>query len=252
MATNSATWSPPLDGFSLPTTLRSPGEVGHSQYDGVHSWSRCFETCSVWLRRLFADLGYAQTKPTMKFEDNEACEKLIKNYCGHDRIKHLDIRSSMVREHLVHHSGPCSGSWSACWPVHEGQTHSSDKTPCGLGFEGESAGGLPDTRYFSAWISGVANTTRFRKTTRSLQPEHSTMPVGFNNCVFRVAPVVSPLGCFPMTLAKATRLHSCSVLQCVQRPTWKTWRAYSNKHAAVEHIGCFVLIFFVENKKNKT
>jgi hypothetical protein len=33
------------------------------------------------------------------YEDNEACEKLIKNYGGHDRLKHLDIRLSVVREH---------------------------------------------------------------------------------------------------------------------------------------------------------
>jgi hypothetical protein len=54
---------------------------------------------AVWLRRLWADLGYAIDGPVTLYEDNEACEKLIKNYGGHDRLKHLDIRLSVVREH---------------------------------------------------------------------------------------------------------------------------------------------------------
>jgi site-specific DNA-cytosine methylase len=54
---------------------------------------------AVYLRRMYADFGYPQHKPTPLFEDNESCEKLVKNYCGHDRIKHLDIRASVVREH---------------------------------------------------------------------------------------------------------------------------------------------------------
>jgi hypothetical protein len=54
---------------------------------------------AVWLRRLYADLGYPQFQPSVLFEDNESCMKLVRNYCGHDRIKHLDIRASLVREH---------------------------------------------------------------------------------------------------------------------------------------------------------
>ena len=54
---------------------------------------------AVYLRRLYTDFGYPQHNPTMLHEDNESCEKLIRNYCGHDRIKHLDIRASVVREH---------------------------------------------------------------------------------------------------------------------------------------------------------
>ena len=56
---------------------------------------------AVWLRRLYGDLGYghADTPPTVLFEDNEACLKLSKNYCGHGSIGHLDIRASLIREH---------------------------------------------------------------------------------------------------------------------------------------------------------
>ena len=48
---------------------------------------------------LISDMGHPQDLPTPLYEDNESCCKLIKNYCGHDKIKHLDIRSSIVREH---------------------------------------------------------------------------------------------------------------------------------------------------------
>ena len=44
-------------------------------------------------------MGHPQKHPTPLFEDNESCMKLVKNYCGHDKIKHLDIRHAVVREH---------------------------------------------------------------------------------------------------------------------------------------------------------
>ena len=40
-----------------------------------------------------------QDLPTTIFEDNEACKKLSRNDCGHDRVKHLDLRDMLVREH---------------------------------------------------------------------------------------------------------------------------------------------------------
>ena len=53
----------------------------------------------MWLRRLFSDLGFPQSGPTVIYEDNEGCKKLSRNYCGHDRVKHLDLRDMLVREH---------------------------------------------------------------------------------------------------------------------------------------------------------
>lgn len=52
----------------------------------------------VWLRRLHADFGFPKTEPTVCFKDNTSCSKLVENYCGHDRIKHLDILATIVRE----------------------------------------------------------------------------------------------------------------------------------------------------------
>ena len=54
---------------------------------------------SVWLRRLFADLGYPQHGPPQIFGDNEGCKKLSRNYCSHHKVKHLDLRVMLVREH---------------------------------------------------------------------------------------------------------------------------------------------------------
>ena len=48
---------------------------------------------------MFTDLGYVQGQPTTIFEDNESCLKLSRNYCAHDRVKHLDLREVLVREH---------------------------------------------------------------------------------------------------------------------------------------------------------
>ena len=54
---------------------------------------------NVWLRRLFADLGFPQHQPTPIFEDNESCIKLSRNYCAHNRVKHIDLREMLIREH---------------------------------------------------------------------------------------------------------------------------------------------------------
>jgi hypothetical protein len=53
----------------------------------------------VWMRRMYADFGHPIADPTITFEDNESCQKLVENYCGHDRVKHLHIRASIVRQH---------------------------------------------------------------------------------------------------------------------------------------------------------
>ena len=56
-------------------------------------------TVSIWLRRLFSDLGFPQSGPSIIYEDNEGCKQLSRHYCGHDRVKPLDLRDMLVREH---------------------------------------------------------------------------------------------------------------------------------------------------------
>ena len=54
---------------------------------------------NIWIRRLFHDFGFTQNKPTELFEDNGSCIKLSRNYCSHHKVKHLDLRVRLVREH---------------------------------------------------------------------------------------------------------------------------------------------------------
>jgi len=54
---------------------------------------------AVWLRRWYQDIESRQDDATPLYEDNKSCIGLVKNYCGHDRVKHMDVRVSLVREH---------------------------------------------------------------------------------------------------------------------------------------------------------
>jgi hypothetical protein len=52
----------------------------------------------LWFRRLLADLGMPQTKPTLVYEDNQAAISFSKNHTCHDRSKHIDIRHHWLKE----------------------------------------------------------------------------------------------------------------------------------------------------------
>ena len=51
----------------------------------------------VWFRRLYADFGFR--RQSLQYASKIILRsKLVENYCGHDRVKHLDIRVGVVRE----------------------------------------------------------------------------------------------------------------------------------------------------------
>ena len=52
----------------------------------------------VWLRRLLEEIGNRQTKPSVLFEDNQACEKMICNPVMSLRNKHLEVAAHFVRQ----------------------------------------------------------------------------------------------------------------------------------------------------------
>jgi len=54
----------------------------------------------VYLRQLFADLGFEQKEPTIIHQDNQACIALAGNPIYHKRTKHIDIRYHYVRERV--------------------------------------------------------------------------------------------------------------------------------------------------------
>ena len=55
---------------------------------------------AIYLRWLFADLGFLQRKPTVIYEDNQGCIALTENPVNHKRTKHIDIRHHFVRERV--------------------------------------------------------------------------------------------------------------------------------------------------------
>ena len=54
----------------------------------------------VWLRRLLVELGFRQNQPTVFYEDNAACIKMIKNPMVSMRNKHIEADAHFVRDHF--------------------------------------------------------------------------------------------------------------------------------------------------------
>ena len=53
---------------------------------------------AIYLRRLLAELGFAQAQPTVIFEDNQGCIAMSENPVSNKRSKHIDIRWHFERE----------------------------------------------------------------------------------------------------------------------------------------------------------
>lgn len=60
------------------------------------------EACKevIWLRRLLHDMRYSQTSPTVIFEDNQSCLRLIKEEKLSNRTKHIDTKVHFVKDHI--------------------------------------------------------------------------------------------------------------------------------------------------------
>jgi hypothetical protein len=54
----------------------------------------------VWLRRLLAEIGVQQSAPTVLYEDNAACTKMISNPMVSGRNKHVELDMHFVRDHF--------------------------------------------------------------------------------------------------------------------------------------------------------
>jgi hypothetical protein len=55
----------------------------------------------LWIRRLLAELGFAQTSPTIILEDNRACIKMIENPMVSERNKHIEMDVHFIRDHYT-------------------------------------------------------------------------------------------------------------------------------------------------------
>jgi hypothetical protein len=54
----------------------------------------------LWVRRLLADLGFAQDFPTITHEDNAAALSLVMDYRFSARTKHVDIKRLFIHQHI--------------------------------------------------------------------------------------------------------------------------------------------------------
>ena len=59
----------------------------------------CFAACeAVWLGRIFFDLGFLPSGPTLLQCDNQSCIAIAKNPVFHARTKHIEVQYHYVRE----------------------------------------------------------------------------------------------------------------------------------------------------------
>ena len=55
----------------------------------------------LWARQLAQELGFAQTMPTVLYEDNEACIKMAHRELNRSRSKHIHIKYSFIHHHYA-------------------------------------------------------------------------------------------------------------------------------------------------------
>lgn len=60
------------------------------------------EACkeALWLRELLNDMMLKQSKPTIIYEDNQSCLRMIKNEKLSNRTKHIDTKIYFVKDHI--------------------------------------------------------------------------------------------------------------------------------------------------------
>ena len=69
----------------------------HSEYIACYAVA----TQVIWLRRLLANIGILQTKPTTIFTDSQSAMRLAVNPEFHSRTKHVDVKFHFLREQVV-------------------------------------------------------------------------------------------------------------------------------------------------------
>ena len=60
------------------------------------------DTCqeTIWLRRLLEDMYEESTNPTLIYEDNQSCIKIIEKEKFSNRTKHIDTKVHFVKDHI--------------------------------------------------------------------------------------------------------------------------------------------------------
>lgn len=55
---------------------------------------------AIWIRQLLEDMKIHQNSPTVIFEDNQSCIRLIKDQKLSNRTKHIDTKIHFVKDHV--------------------------------------------------------------------------------------------------------------------------------------------------------
>ena len=55
----------------------------------------------LWLRNLLAELGFAQTAPSVLYEDNQACVAMVRNHVVTGRNRHFAVKMAWLREQVT-------------------------------------------------------------------------------------------------------------------------------------------------------
>ena len=96
-----------ISGFGI--TLCSGPVVWHSKKQTTTAQSTAeaefiaANICSrtvIWVRQLLADLGFAQTKPTIIFEDNQSCIAISNNPQLNEKTAHIQVKYHYIQEKI--------------------------------------------------------------------------------------------------------------------------------------------------------
>ena len=59
----------------------------------------CFAVLEiVYLRRILAELGFPQSGPTVVYEDNQSCIKIVEGSLNHNTTKHINVKYHYSRQ----------------------------------------------------------------------------------------------------------------------------------------------------------
>ena len=52
----------------------------------------------LWMRQLYAELGYSLHNPTILYEDNKSAIHIVQHGNDKGRTKHMDVRYHLIRD----------------------------------------------------------------------------------------------------------------------------------------------------------
>ena len=92
-----------LNGGTISWYLKWQGSIATSTMHAEYATMAEATKQVLWLHKLFKELGYDQTKPTVMFGDNQAILQLTANPMFHKRSRHFPISLEVTQEAVKQH-----------------------------------------------------------------------------------------------------------------------------------------------------